>query len=199
MEHYERNIVTRQNAASPGSVLPVVSMLSVSDRDVAFREFVVGSQTRMVAFAEFMVGDRHRAQDLVQDAYVAAYAKWGRIDPDLLEPYVRRCIVNGRTSWWRRRSSSELPVESIGDLGREATGDRTDQVDSRLLMLAALTRLTARERTVLVMRFYLELSEAEIAAEIGLAPGTVKSTAARAVGKLREDPQLREGASRDST
>ena len=164
------------------------------DRDESFREFVVGSQRRLVDFAELLVGDRGLAEDLVQEAYTAAYVAWPRLREGSPEAYVRRCVMNGRTSWWRRPSSGERPVD-VDDYRRiRAPGDATADVDQRLLALSALQRLTRRERTVITLRYYVGLSEAEIAAELSIAPGTVKSTAARALAKLRADQLFREGA-----
>jgi RNA polymerase sigma-70 factor (sigma-E family) len=169
----------------------------VTDDDAAFREFVLGSQTRLVNFAAFLVGDYGRAEDLVQDAYVKAYARWSSIHDRAPEAYVRRCLINGRTDWWRRRASKELVTDGRALVERPVHGDAAADVDERLVVFAALDRLSTRERTVLVLRYYLGLSEAEIATELGLAPGTVKSTASRATGKLRGDPVLREGGIHD--
>lgn len=162
-------------------------------RDASFREFVVATQPRLLAFAELVAADRGRGEDLLQEAYLAAFAAWPRIHDQMPDAYVRRCIVNGRISWWRRRSSHERPTDRAAALPHAMTSADTDAVDERLLLLAALRRLTTRERTVVALRFFVGLTESEIAAELGIAPGTVKSTAARAVTKLREDALLREG------
>lgn len=165
----------------------------MTDRDAPFREFVIASQRRLVDFAELLTGDRGRAEDLVQDGYIAAYVAWPRIRDGYPEAYVRRCVINGRTSWWRRRDSHERPVQNE-DYGEVKDGaDLTAASDQRLIVLAALGRLTARERAVIALRFYIELSEAEIAAELGIAAGTVKSTASRAITKLRDDQLFRQG------
>lgn len=165
-------------------------------KDAAFRDFVVQSQARLLAFAELVTADRGRAEDLLQEAYISAYAAWPRIHNQAPDAYVRRCIVNGRISWWRRRSSHELPAEDSAAENGSSHADDTAVVDDRLRLLAALRRLTARERAVVALRYFAGLTEAEIAAEVGIAPGTVKSTAARAMSKLREDALLHEGVSR---
>jgi RNA polymerase sigma-70 factor (sigma-E family) len=170
---------------------------SVTVDDSQFRDFVHGSQKRLVNFAEFLVGDRGRAEDLVQDAYVKTYARWPSVQDRSPEAYVRACIINGRTDWWRRRASTEKIVDSRSLAGLASGADAIAEVDQRLVVLAALGRLSRRERTVIVLRYYLGLSEGQIATELGLAPGTVKSTASRAVGKLRDDPLIGEGAVHD--
>jgi RNA polymerase sigma-70 factor (sigma-E family) len=164
---------------------------SGSDRDREFSDFVAGSQRRLVHFAELLTGDHGRAEDLVQDALVKAYVAWPRIRTGGAEAYVRTCVVNGRTDWWRRRSSREQPTASPAD--RPVTADAVRGVDDRVVVLDALTKLTDRERAVIALRFYLGLSEAETAADLGIAVGTVKSTAARAITKLRANPSFCKG------
>ena len=164
----------------------------MGERDAQFRDFVADSQRRLVHFAELLVGDRGRAEDLVQEAYVAAYAAWPRIRNGSPEAYVRRCVMNRRVDWWRRRSSREWPVDQLADRPDDSSTARITQVDQRLLVFRALERLTARERAAVVLRHYVGLTEAETATEMRVAIGTVKSTTARAVAKLRDDPILRE-------
>jgi RNA polymerase sigma-70 factor (sigma-E family) len=166
----------------------------MTDRDEQFRAFVVGSQRRLVNFAELVTGDHGRAEDLVQDAYIAVYAAWPRVGDGRAEAYVRRCVINGRTNWWRRRSSREEPLDPASRVDVDHAADVTADVDRRLYVLAALSRLTQRERTVVVLRHYVGLTERETAREIGIAVGTVKSAMSRAVAKLRDDQELREGA-----
>jgi RNA polymerase sigma-70 factor (sigma-E family) len=157
-----------------------------------FREWAVSAQRRLLHFAALSSGDHGRAEDLVQDALVRTYAAWPRVRAGNPEAYARRCIVNRRIDWWRRRSSTEaaydnVPVPPDDDFSADA--------DRRMVVLAALRRLTTRERTVLAMRFWLGLTEVETAEELQIAVGTVKSTTARAVAKLRDDANLREGTS----
>jgi DNA-directed RNA polymerase specialized sigma24 family protein len=97
----------------------------VGERDAQFRDFVTDSQRRLVHFAELLVGDRGRAEDLVQEGYVAAYAAWPRIRNGAPEAYVRRCVMNRRVDWWRRRSSREWPVDQVADLPDDSSSART--------------------------------------------------------------------------
>ena len=163
-------------------------MLRKQDPD-EFAGFVAGRHARMVRVAELLCGDRSRAEDLAQDGFARAYAAWGRIRAHDPEAYVRRCIVNAHTDWWRRRTWREEPRSELPE--RPGGADPAEGLATRDMVLRALSRLTVRERVVLVLRYYLDLSEQQIGAELGIAPGTVKSTAARAVAKLRADTELR--------
>jgi RNA polymerase sigma-70 factor (sigma-E family) len=154
-----------------------------------FSEFVTRSQAKMVRLAELLTGDRGRAEDLAQHGFVQAYAAWRRISTGEPEAYVRRCIINAHTDWWRKRIWREQPFALLPE--PPPGPDATIAVVDRDLVLRALGRLTDRERLVIVLRFYLDLSEHEIATELRIAPGTVKSAAARALAKLRSDAQLR--------
>ena len=158
-----------------------------------FRQFVQGSQARMIKFADLVCGDRHRAEDLAQDAYAKAFANWQRIRDGQPEAYVRRCIVNASNDWWRRGRWREGSTADVAD--RPATSDRPSETDQRADVMRALATLTARERSVIALRYYADLTEAETAAELRCAIGTVKSTTARALAKLRERGELREGVS----
>lgn len=157
--------------------------------DSEFREWAAAAHSRLLHFAELISGDRGHAEDLVQDALVRTFAAWQRIADGKPEAYARRCIINRRIDWWRRRSSSETSYDVVPS---PAGSDFSATADRRLVVLAAMRRLTARERTVIAMRFWLGLTEGEIADELKIAIGTVKSTTARAVTKLRNDDSLRE-------
>ncbi len=154
-----------------------------------FADFVAGTQARMVRLGELLTGDRGRAEDLAQEGFAKAYAVWGRIRTGDPAAYVRRCIVNANTDWWRRRSWRELSRVPVPDQADQ--GDLAGDVTGRALVLQALARLTPRERAVIALRFYLDLTELQIAQELGIAPGTVKSASARALAKLRADAELR--------
>jgi RNA polymerase sigma-70 factor (sigma-E family) len=154
-----------------------------------FTDFVLGCQGRMVRLAELLTGDRGRAEDLAQDGFAKAYAAWGRIRGGDPAAYVRRCIINANTDWWRRRTRLEQPSSRVPEASAEV--DLAAASAARDLVLRALAKLTTRERAVLALRFYMDLTEIQIAQELGISPGTVKSAAARALAKLRADAELR--------
>jgi RNA polymerase sigma-70 factor (sigma-E family) len=154
-----------------------------------FAEFATGNARRLRHIARLLTGDEHRAEDLLQIALARTYRRWDRISrSDDPLSYVRRVLVNAHTDWWRRRWRHELPTERIPDSA--AGGDLAGDQANRDELLRALATLTARERAVVVLRYYADLPEVEVARTLGVATGTVKSTAARALGKLRVSPEL---------
>jgi len=142
----------------------------------------------LVRLAVMLVGDRPTAEDVVQDVFTGLHARRGRPGPsgDQLA-YVRACVLNGCRSALRRRSllrrlaGSRAPMP---DLPHESAEQEVILAEGRREVLAALATLPRRRREVLVLRYYLGLREAEIAAVLGITPGTVKSTAARGLGAL---------------
>ena len=158
-----------------------------------FDEFVAGRSARLLRIAYLLTQDWATAEDLVQTSLVKAWSAWKRIDGDP-EPYVRRILVNTHAGWWRRRWRGEQPTGELPELPA-ADGHRT--VDDREQLWQALRRLPVRQRAVLVLRYFEDLSEAEIADALGCSAGTVKSQASRALAKLRLDESLTaEGALR---
>jgi RNA polymerase sigma-70 factor (sigma-E family) len=146
--------------------------------------------TRLLRFAEMLCGDRHQAEDLVQHALMRCYPKWQRIEGEPLS-YVRRAVVNRFMSQVRRRMSRERPADPSGpEWTAETVRDFAPGVQDRAVVLAALAGLTARERAMVVLRYSQDLSEADTAAVLGVARGTVKSTCSRALAKLRLSPDL---------
>jgi RNA polymerase sigma-70 factor (sigma-E family) len=153
------------------------------DRDAAFTAFVRASGPGLARTAFFLTGDRHLAEDLVQTALAQVYVHWGRIrDERQVEAYARRVLVNANAAWWRRRSSTELPVEAMPEL--PATDDPAAYAE-REPVVAALRTLPARQRATLVLRFFEDRSEAETAAILGCSTGSVKKQTSRALEKLR--------------
>jgi RNA polymerase sigma-70 factor (sigma-E family) len=143
----------------------------------------------LVRLAVLMVGDLPTAEDVVQDAYAGLHKRWSEIAaPDAVLPYVRASVLNGCRSALRRRGLARR----VGAAHRDEPPAKSAESEvilseDRREVLAALVRLPRRRREVLVLRYYLGLSEAEIAAVLAISPGTVKSTAARALAALARD------------
>lgn len=152
--------------------------------DEAFVAFVSGAQRRLHRMAWLLTGDMHRAEELVQDSLVRTYGAWARVRHDDPFAYTRRVLINAKTDSWRRRRREDLVEQNPEP--RTARADEFARVDGRLELTAALQALSPRERAVLVLRYFSDLSEADTAAELSVSVGTVKSTASRALAKLRE-------------
>jgi RNA polymerase sigma-70 factor (sigma-E family) len=143
----------------------------------------------LLRFGVLLAGNRHDAEDLVQTALMRAAPHWPAVqDP---EPYVRRTMVRLHLNW-RTRIRARLSAQPVPELPAPPV-----DTDTRLVVWQALALLPPRQRTVLVLRYYEDLSEADIAATLGVTPGTVKSTAARALAKLREHTGLRDSSDED--
>jgi RNA polymerase sigma-70 factor (sigma-E family) len=145
----------------------------------------------LVRLALLMVGDVATAEDVVQDVYASLHSRWSHIAArDAVLPYVRAAVLNGCRSVLRRRGIARRAGALHGTSVSTETASAEHEVilsEDRRQVLAALARLPRRRREVLVLRYYLCLSEAEIAAVLGISPGTVKSTAARALAALARD------------
>jgi RNA polymerase sigma-70 factor (sigma-E family) len=141
-----------------------------------FEAFVAGHGRRLLHLAELLLGDRDAAQDLTQDVLARAYIRWDRLESDDPYAYLRRALINARTDRWRRRVP--VPVAELGP--GPVVADHAQGVADRDEMLTALRGLTARERGVIALRFYEDLTEVETANVLGVAVGTVKSATARA-------------------
>ncbi|MDX6206371.1 MAG: hypothetical protein QOF39_2428 [Frankiales bacterium] len=138
----------------------------------------------LLRFGYVLTGDPHRGEELVQSALVTTYRRWNHLRQEEPHAYVRRAMVNAHTSLWRRhRRESPLP-EGFEQTAAGAGPARYDDVD---LVLRALRVLPPRQRAVIVLRYYDDLSEAEIAHALGCSPGTVKSQASRALRTLRQE------------
>lgn len=158
----------------------------VRSPDAEFHAFVAARSPALLRTAYLLAGgDWALAEDLLQVALTKTYLAWGRIqDQNAREAYVRATLATTATSWWRRRwhgeRATDVLPETIGhDLGA--------QVDERDALWRLVLRLPVRQRAVLVLRFYEDLSEAETARALGLSPGTVKSHTSRALARLRAE------------
>lgn len=176
-------------------------MESVTDheRDVAYTEFVHDQWAALYRTAFLLTGDHQRAEDVVQTALMKVYLAWPRV-VSMSHPgaYARTVVVNQLTSWWRLRSNSERPVLTLVDQAVSTPADRAvpafDEglVEARTLWGEVLV-LPPRQRAVIVLRYYEDRSEAEIAEILGISAGSVKTHAHHAMATLRA--RLGEGAS----
>jgi RNA polymerase sigma-70 factor (sigma-E family) len=158
----------------------------VADED-DFTAYVAARTPALSRTAYLLTGDAHLAEDLVQTALFKAAKAWHRIDGDP-EPYVRRILYTQNVSWWRQRRLAESP---LGDHDRPASHGA--DVALRLTLEDALARLTAKQRTVLVLRYFEDLTEVETGRALGVSAGTVKSTTRQALARLRTlAPELAE-------
>lgn len=148
-----------------------------------FREFVDHRSSALLTTAVLLCGgDRHAGEDLLQNALVKAVGKWRRIDDP--EAYVRQILYRQQVSRWRLKwPRREVSVAEPPDRGPD--GGVEERIATRLLMRDALAALTHRQRTVLVLRYYEDLPEGEVAQLLGCSVGTVRSTTHRSLAKLR--------------
>lgn len=157
------------------------------------QDFVAYAEARtpaLLRLAYLLTGDGHHAEDLVQEALTQAYRRWDAVrtagNP---HAYVRRIVVNQHVSWRRRRQSTEVVVAPESMPEGETTGVASG-VAERDLAWRAMGDLPARQRAVLVLRYYEDLSDNDIAETLGVAVGTVRSLASRAFAELRKRPEL---------
>jgi len=163
-----------------------------SDDDDAFRDYVLARGTALLRIATMLTGNRADAEDLVQAALASTYLAWDRInDYASLDAYVRRAMINTHISWWRRRKLDEFPTDELPD---QAVADPARDRDLAEVVRRALDRLPRRMRAAVMLRYFEDMTEPEIAALLGVSLGTVKSTVSRAVARLRADAELGESS-----
>lgn len=151
--------------------------------------FIDARSGSLLRFAYLLTGDHGLAEDLLQNSLIKVYLSWDRIrDRAALEAYTRTVMTRTQLSWWRRPARREvLNVEPSERAGRDHHHvQERDQVDERDELWRLLATLGPRQRAVLVLRFYEDLSEAEIARVLGCTAGTVKSQLSRGLARLRE-------------
>ncbi len=138
--------------------------------------------------AYLLTGNLADAEDLLQSALAKTYLAWDRIeDRGALDGYVRRALVNTHISWWRRRRLDEFPTDEVPD---QAVADYSVSSELQESLRRAIDRLPQRMRAAVMLRYYEDMTEAEVAEILGVSLGTVKSTVSRAVAKLRVDSEL---------
>jgi RNA polymerase sigma-70 factor (sigma-E family) len=156
--------------------------------DRGFREFVAARRPVLLRTAYLLTSNQADAEDLVQSVLAKTYLAWDRIkDRAALDGYVRRTMVNTHISSWRRRRVEEYPTDEIPDRPSAEPPVDSDRLDA---LRRAVGRLPTRMQAVVLLRYYEDRSEAEIAAALGVSAGTVKSTVSRAMAKLRADAEL---------
>jgi RNA polymerase sigma-70 factor (sigma-E family) len=129
-----------------------------------------------------LVGDVGTAEEIVQDAFAALLRRWRHLrDPASSYAYLQRVVVNGARGQWRRRNRFEVAIGRLSGNGEQAT---VLDVDSSMDMLAALARLPARKRACVVLRYYADLPESEVASLLQVSVGTVKSQTAKGLRQL---------------
>ncbi len=181
-----------------GEAAPAVGATAIAGRSepdeatMEFEEFARASLPGLLRYGYALTGSPHDAADLVQTALEKAGARWSKIIRQDTDPlaYVRRSMANAHVSRWRRRRR-EVLVDELPDRGVSVP----DRLDGEPLW-QALADLPPRQRAVVVLRYYEDLSEAEIAAALGITAGTVKSQASKALTKLRTTMSSVEGRDR---
>ena len=152
-------------------------------KEAEFEQFVAGSGRRLLRTAVLLVGDRGHAEDLVQTALERTARHWDRLD-GAPEAYARVVLARLATDRWRRRS--RRVGEVLADPPEtSARDDLALEVTTRQQVIAALRTLTTRQRAVLILRYFDDLSEQQTAQALGVSVGTVKTTASRAIARLR--------------
>ncbi|MEU8001055.1 SigE family RNA polymerase sigma factor [Catellatospora sp. NPDC049111] len=151
------------------------------DRAVRFEEFVRARTASLWHAAYLLTGDRHHAEDLLQTALERTAVRWDQLDRP--EAYVRKVLYTQAVSWWRRRQR-RIP-EVLVDATPEPSAT-SGEPEVRIVLAQALRRLTAKQRAVLVLRYYEDCTEEETARLLGVTPGTVKSQTRHALGRLRQ-------------
>ncbi|MGG5258699.1 SigE family RNA polymerase sigma factor [Phycicoccus avicenniae] len=151
-----------------------------AERDAAFAEFVTASTASLMRTARLLSGSPDAAHELVQATLVRTYLAWDRVREEDALPYARRILVNLRTDGWRRRRGEVVVAQPPDRRHEDGTGP--EDRDEIVRLLAALPE---RQRRVVVLRYYHDLSEQAVAQILGVSVGTVKSSASRGLAALR--------------
>ncbi|MFF3073607.1 SigE family RNA polymerase sigma factor [Kitasatospora sp. NPDC057904] len=160
-----------------------------TEEEADFQAFTRTRWAHLVRTAYLLTGDWHHAEDLTQTALAKAYRSWRRVSrADSPDAYVRRMLVSCNSDRFRKRRVAERLTEALPEVA--APGDTAGQVDQRRTLLDALATLPTRQRAVVVLRYWDDRTEAEVAQAMGCSLGTVKSQAAKGLAKLRAHPGL---------
>ncbi|KIF75422.1 hypothetical protein QR77_19055 [Streptomyces sp. 150FB] len=157
----------------------------------SFSSYVRARGPVLLRTARSLTANPCDAEDLLQTALTKTYVAWDRIeDHRALDGYVRRALVNTRTSQWRKRKVDEFACDELPESSDAPAPDPAEQQVLHDAMWRAVMRLPDRQRAMVVLRYYEDLSEVQTAELLDVSVGTVKSAVSRALGKLREDPEL---------
>jgi RNA polymerase sigma-70 factor (sigma-E family) len=163
--------------------------------DAEFSDFMHGRWAQLVRLGYGLTGDLQLAEDLAQTAFARAYASWPRVrraaDPDA---YVRKIVVNANLNRFRKHRVTEDLTAAVPEAAQP--GDPPGRHEDRAALVAALLQLPQGQRAVVVLRYWLDMTEAEVAAVMGCSVGNVKSQASRALAKLRDSAALIDGGAR---
>jgi len=154
---------------------------------LSIEDFIDRSSRPLLRSAWLLTGNWASAEDLVQTALLQSWRHWDAIRSETPDLYVRRVLMNTFLSGQRRRWNRERPVAELPDL---PGADRVSTLELRHVIWTALSGLPARQRAVVVLRYFNDLSEAQTAEVLDCSVGTVKSQASRALAKLRSAPEL---------
>jgi RNA polymerase sigma-70 factor (sigma-E family) len=158
---------------------------------LTFTSYVRARGPVLLRTARSLTANPCDAEDLLQTALTKTYLAWERIeDHRALDGYVRKALLNTRTSQWRKRRVDEFVCDELPEPEPQQGPDPAEAQAVRDALWHAVLKLPARQRAMVVLRFYEDLSEVQTAAVLGVSVGTVKSAVSRALVKLREDPQL---------
>jgi RNA polymerase sigma-70 factor (sigma-E family) len=150
-----------------------------------FDEFVNTRGPALLRFAYLLTGNAHQAEDLVQEALARSHPRWPKIEHyDVPEAYVRKAVLREYLSWRRRRSSTEVSVATVPE-GKAVAVDETDRIAAREHLWRLLGKLPKMQRAVLVLRYFEDRDDDDIANLLGCARATVRVHAARGLQRLR--------------
>ncbi|MFJ6378538.1 SigE family RNA polymerase sigma factor [Kitasatospora sp. NPDC092039] len=174
----------------PGPVTASASAGGPGLRELDFEAFAATRWRRLVRTAYLLTGDHHEAEDVVQATFAKVFRNWSRISRlDEPDAYIHRALVNNNLSRHRRRRAKQLLMPVLPDRATTAGGGHRE-VEERSVLLQALAGLPQRQRAVVVLRYWEDMSERQVAEVLGCSVGNVKSQASRGLAKLRGHPAL---------
>jgi RNA polymerase sigma-70 factor (sigma-E family) len=160
---------------------------SREQNEAEFRAFVRDHEATLSRMASLLTTDVGAAEDLVQTALTRTFARWGRLRDQNPGAYARQIVLNSHIDRWRRVRGRERLTDQVPE---SSSDDHSARIAERDALTRAMAELSVQERQVVVLRFFVDLSEGATAGELGIPVGTVKSVTHRAVRKLRASAHL---------